>query len=155
MAVTARLQRYLDRQGVPYAVLSHRATSTAHDAAAAAHVSDWEMAKVLVGRDEAGFVMVVLPASCDLNLPLLRRVTGRRQLVLASEGEIRELFPDCEVGAIPPFGKLYGLPVYADRCLATSGEVLFAAGNHREEVRLAWRDFVHAAEPIVTDFCRH
>ena len=78
---------------------------------------------MLVGRDESGFVMAVLPASCELNLPLLRIVTGRTQLVLASEGEIRELFPDCEVGALPPFGKLYGLPVYADRCLATDGEV--------------------------------
>ena len=155
MAVTARLQRYLDRQGVPYAVLSHREAFTAHDAAAAAHVSPWQMAKVLVGRDENGFVMAVLPASCNLDVALFRGVTGREHIVLASEGELRELFPDCEVGAMPAFGNLYGLPVYADRCFATEGEVLLPAGNHREAVRLSWRDFVHAAEPIVTDFCRH
>jgi Ala-tRNA(Pro) deacylase len=155
MAVTPRLQRYLDRQGVPYAVLAHREAFTAHDAAAAAHVSQWQMAKVLVARDEAGFVMMVLPASCQLDLPMLRSVTGRPQLVLASESDLRGLFPDCEVGAMPPFGELYGVPVYADRCFATPGEVLCSAGNHREALRLSWRDFVHSAQPIVTDFCRH
>jgi Ala-tRNA(Pro) deacylase len=154
MTVAVRVKEYLERQGVPFTLLAHPEAFTAREAASAAHVPGTQVAKVLVGRDESGFVMAVLPASCHLDVPAFRDLTSRRHLVLATERELMELFPDCEVGAMPPFGRLYGLPVYADACFAKAGEIVIPAGNHREHVRILWSDFVRAAKPVVMDFCR-
>ncbi len=154
MTVAVRVKEFLERQGVPFTVLAHREAFTAQGAAATAHVPGGKVAKVLVGRDERGFVMAVLPASCHLDVPAFRDLTGRPHLGLATEGELMELFPDCEVGAMPPFGRLYGLPVYADACFARAGELVFPAGNHREHVCISWSDFVRSAQPVVMEFCR-
>ena len=154
MTVATRVKRHLDDVGVPYEVLPHRETYTAQGTAAATHVSGWTMAKVLVGRDESGYVMAVLPAACHLDVPAFRVVTGRKHLVLASEAELLELFPDCEVGAMPALGRLYGMPVYADSCFVPGEDLLFPAGSHHEVVKVAWKDFLRAAQPVVMDFCR-
>jgi Ala-tRNA(Pro) deacylase len=154
MTVVARVKRHLDEAKAPFEVVTHPETFTAKGTAAAAHVSGWKMAKVLVARDDAGFVMALVPASCHLDLAAFRDVTGRRHLEMAKERELLELFPDCEVGAMPPLGRLYAMPVYADRCFADDEEFLFPAGNHREVVKMAWRDFARVAQPVLMHFCR-
>lgn len=154
MAMVDRLQRHLEREGVRYSLLPHRDAYTAQGVAAATHISGWQVAKVMVGKDSRGFVMGVVPATCRLDLPTFRRITRRRRLLLATEEDLRQLFPDCEVGAMPPFGNLYGVPVYADSCLNPAGDLVFQAGNHHEVARLSFEDFERTAHPVVTDFCR-
>jgi Ala-tRNA(Pro) deacylase len=99
--------------------------------------------------------MAVLPASCRLDVDALEKQSGWPKLDLMSEAGIHDYFPDCETGAMPPFGSLYGLPVFVDRHLAREKDVVFQAGNHREAVRVAWADFERLAHPTVAEFCRH
>jgi len=152
--ITQRLRDHLDRTGVPYSVIPHREAFTAQGVAAASHVSGWQMAKVLVGKDERGYVMAVLPATCRLDLPTFRRITRRKSLLLASEEELRQVFPDCEVGAMPPYGNLYDMPVFADTCFGETRDLAFQAGNHHEIVQVSFGDFARTAQPVITDFCR-
>lgn len=152
--ISQRLQDLLDAAAVRYQVLPHREAFTAQGVAAASHVSGWQMAKVLVGRDDRGYVMAVLPATCRLDLPSFRRITRRRNLLLATEEELRTVFPDCEVGAMPPYGLLYGMPVFMDTCFGRKGDMAFQPGNHHEIVRLGFDDFERTAHPVMTDFCR-
>lgn len=99
--------------------------------------------------------MAVLPASCRLDVKQLDEVSGRPGLALVSEGDVHPYFPDCETGAMPPFGNLYGLPVFADRHLTREKEMVFQAGNHHEAVRMKWADFERLVRPTVAEFCRY
>jgi Ala-tRNA(Pro) deacylase len=151
-----RAKHLLEENHVGYETFPHREAFTAQGVAAASHVSGWRMAKVLVVRpDDGPPVMVVLPASCRLQTAALARLLGSRQVSLVPEAEVERLFPDCEAGAMPPFGRLYGLPVYVDACFSMSEEMVFQAGNHREAVRMSYADFEHLAGPVVGEFCRH
>ena len=110
----------------------------------------------MIARDENKcYLMIVLPASCRVDLATLRRVTGRPHLELADEAASAALFPDCEMGAMPPFGNLYGLEVYVDACIPRNRPIVFQAGNHHEAVRIAFRDYQWAVKPFVTEFCHH
>jgi Ala-tRNA(Pro) deacylase len=114
------------------------------------------LAKVLVVRAPGeGPVMVVLPASCRLDLATLARVLGKPSVALVAESEMKDLFPDCEAGAMPPFGQLYGLPVWVDSCFPKAGEFAFQAGNHHEIVRMRYAEYERLARPVVAEFCRH
>lgn len=156
MAVTERLRRVLDEQHVDYRLLPHREAFTAQEVAQASHVPGRELAKALVIREDAArYVMLVLPATCRVDLAALGQERGSRRLSLASEGEITQLFPDCETGAMPPFGNLYDLPVYVDACLARSADVFFQAGNHHEVVRMRYPDYERLVQPVAGEFCLH
>ena len=151
-----RARRLLETGGAAYETLPHREAYTAQGVASTVHVSGWQLAKVLVARapgDEP--VMVVLPASCRLDLAALARVLDQPSMELVPEDEIQELFPDCETGAMPPFGDLYGMPVYVDKCFPKAGDFAFQAGNHREIVRMSYAEYERLARPSVADFCRH
>lgn len=151
-----RVKEFLDSENVSYDVVPHREAVTAQGIAASVHVSGWSMAKVLVVRDDKGhYLMAVVPASCKLDLGRLREVTDRPTLVLASEDEMQQLFPDCQLGAMPPFGRLYEMPLFVDSCFSKAQEILFQAGNHREVVRMTYEAFARLAEPMVDDFCKH
>lgn len=154
LAIANRTLSFLDEHKVPYEVLTHRSAFTSQDVAASLHVSGWHVAKVVVVH-EAGSpaCLVVLPAACRLDLQALARVTGKPSLTLVSEAEMRMLFPDCEVGAMPPFGNLYGLPVLVDACLPRGREFLFQAGSHSQVVRLSYGDFERLVRPVVADVC--
>jgi Ala-tRNA(Pro) deacylase len=151
-----RAKRLLETEGVAYETLPHREAFTAQGVASVTHVSGWQLAKVLVAR-AAGEepIMVVLPASCRLDLTALARVLDKPSVSLVSEEEIQVLFPDCETGAMPPFGQLYGMPVYVDKCFPKAGEFAFQAGNHHEVVRMSYAEYERLARPAVADFCRH
>ena len=156
MGLNARLRQFLDDRNVPCATMPHREVFTAREVATATHVAERELAKVVVVRGEGGgHLMVVLPPSCRIDLQAVRHATGRRHLALATEAELGQLFPDCEMGAMPPFGNLYGMPVYVDGCLKRAGEIFFQAGNHHEVAHLPYGEYERLTTPVVGEFCLH
>ncbi len=156
MAVIERLKRFLEAERVAYETLSHSEAFTAREVAVLTHVAERQLAKVVAVREEGGgHLMVVLPAACRLDLTALRHAAGRRRLALVPERAIGALFPDCETGAMPPFGNLYGLPVFVDACFQPGSDIVFAAGNHHEVVRVPYADYVRLVKPVVGEFCLH
>jgi Ala-tRNA(Pro) deacylase len=155
MPMNARVQSLLEGSHVPYEVLAHPLAFTAQGVAHASHVSGWQMAKVVLVRPSSGPpLMAVLPAACRLDLRHFEEVSGSQRLALVSESEMHDVFPDCETGAMPPFGNLYGLPVFVDAHLAREKQLVFQAGNHREAVRVCYADFERLVHPTVADFCK-
>jgi Ala-tRNA(Pro) deacylase len=156
MAIVERLQQLLDRQDAKHDVVTFPKAFTAQQVAHNAHVTGRRLAKVLVLRDDAGKdYMVVLPASRQFDAIAVREVTGRTGMRLENELELQRLFPDCELGAMPPFGHLYGLPMFVDRCLARQSDIFFEAGNHHELVHMSWTDYAKLAAPFRADGCLH
>ena len=156
MAVNDRLKGYLDQERASYETVPHHEAFTAHDVAAESHVPERQLAKVLALEEEGnGHLMVVLPAECRLDLGALRHAAGRRRLSLVREEEMRRLFPDCELGAMPPFGQLYRMPVYVDACLSKAQAIAFQAGNHHEVVRMVYAEYARLAKPLLGEFCTH
>jgi Ala-tRNA(Pro) deacylase len=155
MPMNARVQGFLEGSRIPYEVVAHSQAFTAQGVAHVSHVSGWQVAKVVIVRPPTGApLMAVLPASCRVDLERLEAASGAARLSLAPEFEVHDAFPDCETGAMPPFGNLYGLRVFVDAHLAREPELLFQAGNHREAVRMRWADFERAVRPVVAEFCR-
>lgn len=143
MTISATLERYLDSRHVDYELVSHAATGSASETAQAAHVSGDRIAKTVVLRDGDqgdGYLLAVVPASHHLSLEMLRTWLGR-SVALASEQEIGKLFPDCDLGAIPPLGDAYGLDVILDEALSRLDEVWFEGGDHRSLVKVAGAAF--------------
>jgi Ala-tRNA(Pro) deacylase len=156
MAINARLEKLLGAEGIRCEVASHPEAFTAHEVAACTHVPQRKVAKVVVLRNDAGSdFMVVIPALYHVDEDILRRVTGGTGNRLEDESELRRLFPDCEVGAMPPFGNLYGLRTFVDPCLAREEDIWFQAGNHRELVNMRYEDFERLAAPFTMNACLH
>ena len=151
MSMTPRLQTFLDERGVSYQTLDHPESYTAQETAGVLHVPGKELAKVVILKADDQFAMAVLPAPFKVDLDALAYAVGADHAELATESEIRRLFPDCEVGAMPPFGNLYGLPVWADVHLREDAEIIFEAGTHRDAVRMRESDFERAARPRFYD----
>jgi Ala-tRNA(Pro) deacylase len=110
------------------------------------------MAKPVIVSTERGMFMLVLPATHQVSLALAAQVLGVEHIRLAHEAEFAPLFPDCEVGAMPALGNLYGFPVYVDEALTQDPEITFPAGSHRVTVTIAYRDFARMVEPRVARF---
>ncbi len=144
------LKQFLDNNQIKYIVISHSLAYTAQGIAALAKIPGKELAKtVIVKIDGALLAMAVVPASRQVDLAMLKSVANAKSVELAAESEFRDRFHDCETGAMPPFGNLYGMPVFADESLAQDQEIAFNAGSHRELVRLAWEDFARLAVPKI------
>jgi Ala-tRNA(Pro) deacylase len=143
----ARLKDFLDNYSVRYVVISHSPAYTAQGIAAVAHIPGKTLAKTVIVKIDGSLAMAVVPASGQVNLPMLRAATGGKSVELASEMDFRKSFPDCETGAMPPFGNLYGMAVYADESLAKDEEIAFNAGTHRELFRMSWADYVNLVSP--------
>ncbi|MEG3789112.1 YbaK/EbsC family protein [Lysobacter sp. CCNWLW3] len=150
-----RLQDYLHSHQVAYDTLAHPYAMTAHGAAVSADIDDHEMAKTVMVKLDGRLAMAVVPADEWLRLTRLREASGAQYVALASEAEFKERFPECEVGAMPPFGNLYGLEVYAADSLAGEERIAFNAGSHRELMRIAWSDFEQLVHPRVAALTRH
>jgi Ala-tRNA(Pro) deacylase len=144
-----RLRDYLDSHHVRYFVISHSPAYTAQEIAAAAHVSGRELAKTVMVSVDGKMAMVVLPASRQIDFELLRALCGTRDVALAEEKEFSGLFPECEIGAMPPFGNLYGMEVYADDELDDDHDITFNAGAHTELLRMSWPDYKRLVNPLV------
>ncbi len=154
MSILMRLKEYLDNQRVPYEVLSHEETYSAQKLAGALHVPGKDLAKVVMLKVDERNVMTVLPASWKVDLKRLRDLFQSHSVRLATEEEFKGLFPDCEPGAMPPFGNLYGLEVYVDQSLSADDDIVFAAGTYHDAVRLRYQDFVNLVHPSVAEFHR-
>ena len=142
-----KLKEFLDVNKVRYVAISHSVAYTAQGIAALVHIPGKELAKTVVVKINRNLAMAVVPASCHVDLALLKTATGADTVQLATEDEFKDCFPDCETGAMPPFGNLYGMMVYADESLAQDQEIAFNAGSHRELVRMAWLDFERLVKP--------
>ena len=142
-----KLKEFLDGNGVKYVAINHSAAYTAQEIAASAHVRGKEMAKTVMVTLDGKMAMAVLPASRKVSFELLREAAGAKNVQLASEQAFRDMFAGCEVGAMPPFGNLYGLDVYVSPLLAEDEDIAFNAGSHTELVRLAYKDFERLVKP--------
>jgi len=154
MSIPRILKGYLDHEKVHYDVLPHPEAFRAVAIAQTLHTPEKEIAKVVIVKVDQRFVMMVLPASWNVDLHRVRTVFGTHQVRLATEEEIKSLFPDCELGAMPPFGHLYGLPVYVDQSLVEDEEIVFQAGTHSEAIRMRYWDFASLTFPVVEQFHR-
>ncbi len=147
-----QLRAFLDQNHIRYIVISHSKAYTAQGIAAVAHIPGKELAKTVIVKLDGALGMVVLPASYHVDLAALKTATGVKVAELASEREFKQHFPDCETGAMPPFGNLYDIPVYVDDTLTVDKEIAFNAGSHLELIRLAYEDFERLVKPLVLNF---
>jgi Ala-tRNA(Pro) deacylase len=145
----SKLREFLDSNHVKYLVVSHSLAYTAQGIAALTHLSGKKLAKTVIVKIDGILAMAVIPASLHVDLDRLRALTGAQIVQIASESEFKNAFPDCETGAMPPFGNLYDMSVYADASLAENEEITFSAGTHRELVRMHWVDMVRLVNPMV------
>ena len=151
----SRLRTFLDSQNIRYLVISHSRGYSAQGIAAAAHVSGKKLAKTVIVKLDGILAMAVVPASEHVDVDRLRALTGCSCVEIASENEFQNAFPDCELGAMPPFGNLYDMAVYADSSVAEKEEITFSGGTHRELVRMHWRDLRRVVNPIVAELTYH
>lgn len=148
----ARLKEFLDSHNIKYVTISHSVAYTAQGIAALTHIPGKELAKTVIVKLDGTLAMAVLPASSQVDLLRLKAAGDATDAVLATEREFKDKFPDCETGAMPAFGNLYDLPVFADESLAREKEIAFNAGSHRELVQLAWDDFEKLVRPQMAKF---
>jgi len=147
----SKLREFLDSHHIKYLVISHSLAYTAQGVAALAHVSGKALAKTVIVKIDGILAMAVVPASFHVDLGRLKTLTGARTVELATENEFKDAFPDCETGAMPPFGNLYDMSVYADTRLGENKEITFTAGTHRELVRMDWGDLLRLVNPTIAE----
>jgi Ala-tRNA(Pro) deacylase len=147
-----KLKEFLDREHVKYVSLIHSPAYTAQEVAQSAHITGRELAKIVIVELDGNMAMAVLPANRKIVLQDLREVTGSEQVKFASEEEFRRKFPDCETGAMPPFGNLYGMDVYVAESLTQNEEITFNAGSHTEVIKVPYKDFERLVQPRVISF---
>ncbi|NIM01676.1 MAG: deacylase [Acidobacteria bacterium] len=148
---TKRLKDYLDERGVKYVLISHSRAFTAQEIAASAHVPGREMAKTVVIKINGEMALAVLPASSRVDLDFLKYVTNSRMVELAEEKEFKDVFPGCELGAMPPFGNLYRMRTLVADSLAEEKSIVFNAGSHTELMRMSFEDFERAVRPEIIE----
>lgn len=147
-----KLMEFLESHKIKYSTVSHSQAFTAQEIAATAHIRGKQVAKTVMVKIDGRMAMAVLPASYRVDFDLLKKATGASKVELASEQEFKDLFPECEVGAMPPFGNLYGIEVIVDEILAEAEEIAFNAGSHTELIRLSYKDFQAHVKPKTTKF---
>jgi len=147
-----RLREFLDNQNIRYVTITHSTAYTAQEIAASAHIQGKELAKTVIVKIDGKMAMAVLPASYKVDFDLLKKVTKASKVELATEQEFKDMFPGCDIGAMPPFGNLYGMEVLVAESLAEDEEIAFNAGSHAELIRLAYRDFERLVKPVVARF---
>lgn len=147
-----KLKEFLDKLNIHYSSIPHSTAYTAQGIAAVTHISGKELAKTVIVKLDDELAMAVLPASHQVDLDLLKTATSAKTAGTASEREFREKFPDCETGAMPPFGNLYDMKVFVEESLTKDVEIAFNAGSHNELIRLAFADYLRAVNPVVLKF---
>lgn len=147
MPILKKLKEVLDEANISYEVYHHALAYTAQEVATAQHLSGKEMAKVVMLKVDGNLVMGVIAASHKINLNTVKASLGAKEARLASEDEFSSRFPECEIGAMPPFGNLFGLPVFVEPALEKDEYIYFNAGNHVQTVRLKYQDFARLVKP--------
>lgn len=151
MPVT-KIKQFLDENNIKYVTVNHAPAYTAREVAASTLVPRREFAKVIVAKIDGNYAMLVLPANRQVDVEKVRELAGAGKVELASEQEFEQLFQDCEVGAMPPFGNLYDLDVYADEQLKEDEDITFNAGSHTQVMRMAFADYASLVNPTFGDF---
>ena len=146
------LREFLDQKKIKYIAVAHSPAYPAQEIAASAHIPGREVAKTVMVKLDGKMSMAVLPASFQVDLKRLAEVAGAAKVELATEEEFKGLFPECEPGAMPPFGNLYDMQVYATESLAEDAEIAFNAGSHTELLKLSYADFEKLVKPTVAKF---
>lgn len=149
---TKKLIEFLDSNKVKYLVISHSPAYTAQEIAGAVHMPGKELAKTVMIKVDGEMAMAVLPADDKVDFDLLKEALKAGEVTLAGEEEFMDRFPDCEIGAMPPFGNLYGMEVYVTNTLTEDEEIGFNAGSHEEIVKLTYKDFEKVLKPKVLKF---
>src|SRR6266853_3892781 len=144
-----KLKECLDRERVKYVSIVHSTAYTAQEVAASAHITGKELAKTVIVELDGKIAMAVLPTNRKIVLQDLREVTGSDEVKFASEDEFKKMFPDCETGAMPPFGNLYGMDVYVAESLTRNEEIAFNAGSHTEVMKMEYEEFERLVHPRV------
>lgn len=147
-----KLKNYLDENNNEYITIRHSLAFNAQRVAATTHIPGKELAKTVMIKLDGKMAMAVLPASYRVRLDVLKELTGAKTIELANEMEFKYLFPECEIGAMPPFGNLYDMEVFVAASLAEDTEIAFNAGTHVELIRMAYADFERLVQPIVLAF---
>jgi Ala-tRNA(Pro) deacylase len=148
------LLEFLIRERAPFEVIEDREADTTQKRAAVSQIPGRRLAKAVIFRDGGSYAMAVVPAAAQLDLAELQRRIRRYGLALASQNELERLFPDWEIGAVPPFGRLFGLPVYLDRTFASEAEMVFESGTHRALVRMPMGEYVRIERPGIVPLVR-
>jgi len=147
-----KLREFLDNQGIQYKAIPHQVAYTARQTATVTHVPNKELAKTVIVKIDGLLAMAVLPASYPIDLSLLQAETGANSVRIAKESEFKDRFPECEIGAMPPFGNLYGMAVFVDESLTKDEEIAFNAGSHYELFQMSYADFERLVKPRVLKF---
>ncbi len=147
-----KLTYYLDSNRVKYITLTHSPAYTSQEIAASAHIPGRALAKTVLVKVDGKLIMVVLPASFKINFDLLKKALGAKEVRLAYEQEFKNKFPDCEVGAMPPFGNLYSMDVYVSKSLTDDYQIAFNACSHNNLIKMGFKDFQRLVEPKVIEF---
>jgi Ala-tRNA(Pro) deacylase len=147
-----KLKEYLDSNKIKYITVKHSSAYTAQEVAASAHIPGKGLAKSVLIKIEGKMAMAVLPASDKVDFDLLKAVMSEENVRLAYEQEFMDKFPDCEVGAMPPFGNIYGLEVYVSKSLTENDEIAFNACSHSEILKMSYKDFEKLVKPKILDF---
>jgi Ala-tRNA(Pro) deacylase len=155
MAARQRLEKYLREEGVSFDIVTHSVAYTAQEVAAAQHTPGRRLAKVVLVDADGTLRMLVLPASYRIDFPKVKALLEADKVRLAREEEFAGTFTDCEVGAMPPFGNLYGLPVYVDSSLAEAREIIFKIGSHTTSMKMSFSDYERLVDPQIVDFSVH
>jgi Ala-tRNA(Pro) deacylase len=155
MNTFAKIKQYLDQNNAPYQVILHEEVYTAQELAQALHVPGKELVKVVIIKADDRYCMAVLPATRKIDLSALRSLLNTATLTIATEQELKALFPEAEIGAMPPFGNLAALETWVDESLTADEYITFNAGTHYEAIRMHYADFERLALPHVASFSTH
>jgi len=155
MTILKKLKDYLEKNQIGYEVGFHERVYTSQEIAAALHVPGKEMAKVVMVKADGKMTMLVLPASYRVDTKKLKKALQCKKLGIAKEKDFEELFPDCEIGAMPPFGNLYHLEVWVDQILTEDEFIVFQAGSHVETLKIKYSDYARLVNPKVGEFSVH
>lgn len=157
MGIATKLKDFLDKEHISYQTMMHPEAFTATEIAACKHVPGKQFAKCVIINADGEYIMCVMPATHHIDFTKLKKLVDARDLRLASEDEIRKLFPEFPPGTEPPFGELYSLKidVYADQILEENEEIVLSAGTHTDLVKIRWMDFMRLVRPIMGDIGKH
>ncbi len=151
MALPKRVKQYLKENRIKYKITRHKEVFTTQEIAATQHISGKQLAKVVIVKAK-DFAMMVLPANLLLDIKKVKKILKSKSIRLAKEAELEKLFPDCEIGAMPPFGNLYNLPVYIDKTLTEKKEIAFEAGDHTHTIAMKYEDLARLVQPKREEF---
>ena len=155
MAISRKLKTYLDKNKVKYSTLKHKEAFTAQEIAAAGHIPGKQVVKSVLIKADDKYILAVLPAIHLVDFSSLKKALKAKKVSLATENEISKVVPDFEIGAMPPFGSMFDLPVYADSILKEDKEIVFNAGTHKDMVKMKYKDFEKLAKPALGEFGKH